>query len=36
MSTAAIAWFQGLPFVLLYENGQNVVYLVDEAFLPPA
>jgi hypothetical protein len=34
LSSAAIAWFGGLPFVLLYENGQNVVYLVDEAYLP--
>jgi hypothetical protein len=33
LSGAAIAWFAGLPFVLLYENGQNVVYLVDSSFL---
>jgi hypothetical protein len=34
LSGAAIAWFGGLPFVLLYENGQNVVYLVDGSYLP--
>ncbi len=34
LSSAAIAWFGNLPFVLLYENGPNVVYLVDEAYLP--
>jgi hypothetical protein len=34
LSGAAIDWFGGLPFVLLYENGQNVVYLVDASFLP--
>jgi len=34
LSTAAIAWFGALPFVLLYENGQDVVYLVDASLLP--
>ena len=34
LSPAAIQWFGGLPFLPLYENGQNVVYLVDAAFLP--
>jgi len=33
LSGAAIHWFGGLPFVPLYENGQNVVYLVDSSFL---
>ncbi len=35
LSPAAIGWFQGLPFVLLYENGLDVVYLVDAAYLAP-
>ena len=34
LSAAAIAWFASLPFVLLYESGPNVVYLVDASFLP--
>ncbi|HYA57523.1 MAG TPA: hypothetical protein VEH57_03555 [Thermoplasmata archaeon] len=29
LSSAAIAWFATPPFILLYENGANVVYLVD-------
>jgi hypothetical protein len=33
LSTSAIAWFDSLPFVPLYENGQNVVYLVDSSYL---
>ena len=33
LGAAAIQWFEGLPFVLLYENGENVVYLVDASFL---
>ncbi len=36
LSPAAIAWFGQLPFVLVYENGPNFVYLVDASFLPPA
>jgi len=36
LSANATAWFQELPFVLLYENGPNVVYLVDATYLPPA
>jgi hypothetical protein len=35
LSTAAIDWFAGLPFVLVFEDGQNYVYLVDASFLPP-
>jgi hypothetical protein len=35
LSSAAIQWFDGLPFVLLYENGLDVVYLVDAPLLPP-
>ncbi len=35
LSEEAIGWFGGLPFVLLYENGLNVVYLVDATYLPP-
>jgi len=34
LSAAAMAWFQTLPFVPLYENGQDVVYLVDSAAIP--
>ncbi len=34
MSSEAIAWFSELPFVPLYENGQNVVYLVDATEIP--
>ncbi|MCI4339328.1 MAG: hypothetical protein L3J68_03235 [Thermoplasmata archaeon] len=34
LSSPAIEWFGGLPFVLLYENGQDVVYLVDATLLP--
>ncbi len=33
LSAAAIAWLGGLPFVVLYENGANVVYLVDSTYL---
>jgi hypothetical protein len=35
LSASAIQWFQGAPFVLLYQNGQDVVYLVDASELPP-
>jgi len=35
LSSAAIAWFSTVPFVLIYEDGQNVVYLVDATLLPP-
>ena len=34
LSAAAKAWFAGLPFVLLYENGECAVYLVDAPLLP--
>jgi hypothetical protein len=34
LSEDAIAWFGALPFVLVYENGQNVVYLVDASAFP--
>ena len=33
LSPSAIAWFDSLPFVPLYENGQNVVYEVDSSYL---
>ena len=34
LSSAALAWFEDSPFVPLYENGQNVVYLVDATAFP--
>jgi len=34
LSASAIAWFHQLPFVPLYENGEEVVYLVDSSYLP--
>jgi len=34
LSSSAITWFEELPFVPLYENGQDVVYLVDSSYLP--
>lgn len=34
LSEAAIAWFASLPFVPIYENGRDVVYLVDGAYVP--
>ncbi|HTW39441.1 MAG TPA: hypothetical protein VMF04_01075 [Thermoplasmata archaeon] len=34
LSSPAIDWLAGLPFVLLYQNGQDVVYLVDSSLLP--
>ncbi|MGI0055286.1 MAG: hypothetical protein ACREBZ_06200 [Thermoplasmata archaeon] len=33
LSAAAIAWFTQLPFVPVYENGPNVIYVVDSASL---
>ena len=33
LSAEAIQWFGGLPFLLLYENGLDVVYLVDSTEL---
>lgn len=33
LSPSAIQWFSGLPFVPVYENGQNVIYLVDSSTL---
>ena len=36
LSPAAIQWFGALPFVPLYENGRNVVYLVDASSLTTA
>jgi hypothetical protein len=33
LNSTAIGWFHSLPFVPLYENGQNVVYLVDSSYL---
>jgi hypothetical protein len=35
LSASAIGWFDRLPFVLLYENGLEAVYLVDSSLLPP-
>jgi hypothetical protein len=36
LSAAAIAWFERAPFVPLYEDGTNVVYLVDATEFPAA
>jgi hypothetical protein len=36
LSSWAILWFQGVPFLPLYEDGRNVVYLVDGPLIPPA
>ncbi len=36
LSAAAIAWFERAPFVPLYENGRDVVYLVDATEFPPS
>jgi hypothetical protein len=36
LSSHAIQWFQSAPFVLLYEDGQDVVYLVDASEMPAA
>ena len=33
LSPTALHWLEGLPFVLVYENGRNAVYLVDATFL---
>ena len=33
LTSQAILWFQGLPFVLLYENGPQAVYMVDSSYL---
>ena len=33
LSPNATAWFDALPFVPLYENGQNIVYEVDSSYL---
>ena len=33
LSANALAWFSELPFIVLYENGQYVVYLVDSSYL---
>jgi len=34
LSSAAIGWFETAPFVPLYENGREVVYLVDAPLFP--
>jgi len=34
LSHDAVLWFEALPFVPLYENGQDVVYVVDSSYLP--
>jgi hypothetical protein len=36
LSSAAIAWLEQVPFVPLYEDGLNVVYLVDGPLVPSA
>ncbi|MCI4343490.1 MAG: hypothetical protein L3J92_05185 [Thermoplasmata archaeon] len=36
LSSTAILWFEGVPFVPLYEDGLNVVYLVDAPEIPAA
>jgi hypothetical protein len=33
LTSNATAWFESLPFVPVYENGQNVVYVVDSTYL---
>ncbi|MGD0718456.1 MAG: hypothetical protein ABSA15_02600, partial [Thermoplasmata archaeon] len=33
LSAAAIAWFEHSPFLVLYESGQDVTYLVDAHYL---
>jgi len=33
LSGSAITWFDSLPFVPVYEDGQSVVYLVDSSYL---
>ncbi len=35
LSGAAIAWLDEMPFVPIYEDGQNIVYLVDAPWIPP-
>jgi len=35
LSTNAIGWYEQAPFVPLYENGQDAVYLVDATAFPP-
>jgi hypothetical protein len=34
LSGAAIGWLETLPFVPVYENGPDVVYVVDSSYLP--
>ena len=34
LSPAAIAWFERMPFVPIYESGLYVVYLVDSSAFP--
>jgi hypothetical protein len=34
LSSSAIGWLGAPPFVLLYENGREAVYLVDSSLLP--
>ncbi|MGA7650481.1 MAG: hypothetical protein WBW40_07250, partial [Thermoplasmata archaeon] len=34
LSSAAVGWFEMLPFVPVYENGPDVVYVVDSSYLP--
>ena len=35
LSNISIGWFEKLPFLPVYENGLEVVYLVDATFLRP-
>ncbi|MGD1099992.1 MAG: hypothetical protein ABR888_06620 [Thermoplasmata archaeon] len=34
LSAPAVGWFEKLPFLPVYENGQEVVYVVDSSYLP--
>lgn len=33
LSSSAVGWFEKLPFVPVYENGPDVVYVVDSSYL---
>jgi hypothetical protein len=34
LSSSAVGWFEGLPFLPVYENGPQVVYVVDSSYVP--
>ncbi|MGA3021520.1 MAG: hypothetical protein ABSE66_01760 [Thermoplasmata archaeon] len=34
LSGAAVGWFERLPFIPVYENGPDVVYVVDSSYVP--